>query len=450
MNIYLISIYIIFILLSYQVMNKVLRRNVDIFSPYSFFIIYVALEVPYLFKVNSDKSNIPEYALLHINNFDSVFLLHIVNSVIFCLFTFIVFIFYKPKKTMIVQLYKFKTDNTKLLLKMHFILLFTGIVSYLLFLNSIGGIVKLLSSLDSKNNLIQGTGYFQAIYGVSLFCSTGFLIKAIAGSVNKQILTRYLPVVVFFTFLILATIGSRKVPILYILYSIVMWNYCVRRVNFLKPKYIVFAFIGLMYFSIMPLFRVAGAWDYYVSNLPELFNAAFEKIFSFFDRFSDIDRSLLIYSIFDFDNLWWGSSFKDLLYAPIPRGMFPEKPPTDSGVYIYNLAHGYDYTPTTPFSKMLPVGWPLSSITNMYVNFWFPGVILAGLINGAILIYFYRAVLNSNFNPVLVYIYVSIIFGDFALTNIKLVSFATKIVFTFLIIKLIYELFGKKIKWNAR
>lgn len=214
-----------------------------------------------------------------------------------------------------------------------------------------------------------------------------------------------------------------------------MWNYNIHKIKFLTTRNLILGFIGLLYFSAMPLFRVEGAFDYYTNNLDILFSDSLNNIFNFFQRFSELDRSLMIYSIFDSSNYWYGASFKDILYAPIPRSIYPDKPPIDEGVYIYNIAHGNIVSPTTSPQKMTAVGWPPNTITNMYINFGYIGVPIGGIIFGYFLKYFYNLTIKLNYNPISIYLYTSAIFGALAITNRNIVGFLTIIVFSIIIVK---------------
>lgn len=431
--------YILFIVLMFYIVSKYITIDNDIFSPLKFFLIFTAFELPYALKIITNKSSIPYYALNNISDFDYVYSLHIINSIVYIISVIVGYQLLNVNGSFLSKVYFVRSyHNKKGLLKSHFILFIIGFISFYSFLNSIGGLFYLLENLDSKSAIIQGTGYYQAIYIVSITLSCGSLV-AYYGGLNKISIPKkiYLLSFVIFCFLLLASTGSRKGPMLLVLYILVVWNYNVQTIKLLRLKNIVIGFLGLIYFSMMPLFRTEGAFEYYMLNISELIIESFNNFLSFFDRFSDLDRSLLVYSLFDVKNLWLGSSFIDLIYAPLPRGLFPNKPPMDSGVYLYNMAHGSSVFPTTPLSEMIAVGWPFTTITNMYANFWFPGVILGGLLFGCVLKYFRRLTERSDYNFISLFFYTGVIFGDFAFTNIKIVGFLTQLVFVFIILRFV-------------
>lgn len=427
--------YGLYILLLYIVFNK---NSKDIFHPKSFFLIFISFEIPFAFSLINDHTLMPFYALKHIKDFDFVFFIHFFNSFIFITIVVISVIYFNPKSIILKKQIDISNYKRGRHLYTHFIFLCLAILTFFLFLQSIGGLRFLLLNLDSKSAIISGTGYYRAVYTVSAFLSVGFLITYYAKFNKLSYLNKfYLFIVILIMFAMLASLGSRKTPMLFILYVLLIWNYNISKIKFFTFKNLILLSIGLFYFAAMPLFRTEGSSEFYSNNLSLLFIDSISNLGIFFQRFSELERSLMIYSLFSYDNLWLGKSFMDILYSPIPRGFFPDKPPLDEGVYLYNIAHGNYVEPGTSLRKMTVVGWPPSTITNMYINFWYFGVILGAIIFGYFLKYFYNLVLDLNHNPMVIYFYTSAIFGDLAVTNRNIVAFLTMIVFSIIILKLI-------------
>lgn len=436
MAIQVIYTYLFFLFLLYYILN-IHQKNDDIFSPKSFFLIFTMFEIPYAFQLIDNIKLIPFYARIHITDFEQVYFIHFFNSSVFIIFVILSLKLFNPQPKVLQKLLSTDTYSINLYFVTHIALIIICFIGYFLFINSVGGLFYLLENIDSKNTLLAGTGYYQAIYSTSAFLSAGFLIMFISLQHNKSFFLKiYLLIIIILIFLILASIGSRKTPILFILFTFLMWHYHINKIKLLTSRNIIIGFIGLLYFGSMPLFRTQGAFEYYTNNLDILLTHSLDNIFNFFQRFSELERSLMIYSIFDSSNYWLGSSFKDILYAPIPRSIFPDKPPLDEGVYIYNIAHGNLVSPTTSLQKMIAVGWPPNTITNMYINFGYIGVPIGGLIFGYFLKYFFNLTQRLKYNPISMYLYVSAIFGALAITNRNIVSFLTMIVFSIIIIKL--------------
>jgi hypothetical protein len=76
-----------------------------------------------------------------------------------------------------------------------------------------------------------------------------------------------------------------------------------------------------------------------------------------------------------------------------------------------------------PFRHLIPVGWPLSRVTGPYVHFGVFGVLVGGLLTGAIV----RRIALSAFSmetPGSIFLYTWVIFTGFGLTNAFVFNFA--------------------------
>ncbi len=444
---YLLFVYILFIMLAYSfVVNK--RKNtlekMNFFHYNNMFLLFIIIELPYLLTVHINHLVIPSSVLHNVGtNFDNVYNMHIMNNMIYIFFVVLTMNMVNPKpKKMNFFI------NTKYSSKQYFILhiatLFISLIAFNTFLSSVGGLYFLLQNMDSRSTLTAGTGYIQALFSLSSYLSIGFLILSYKDikklSITKKI---YLFIIVVLIFLLLASTGGRKNSIILILYIATLWHFNMKPIKiFTFTNFIVF-FTLILFISAMPLLRSHGASEFYMQH-PSLFlSDAIGNSGMFFKRFSDIDRSLFIYNHFNTSNLWLGSSFLDILMAPIPRSIFPDKPPVDEGVYIYNLLHGRNIMPGTPFRELIPVGLPTSTITNMYINFYYPGIVVGSIMMGYLIKYFYNLLLLSNYNPQATFLYTNVIFGNLAITNLRIVGFMTIVVFLILM-TLIMRLFVKR------
>lgn len=431
--IYMIYLGFLYWLYNLYNLNSRVQRSFDVFQPQSFFLIFMALELPYLLLVLGDHNNIPFLVLLQIDDFDSVYNMHILNTMIYVTTVMIFLRIFNPNPHFFVKNFK-KNIKTTVYFKIHILFLLITIFSYLYFINNIGGFKYLLLNLDSKVTIIQGTGYIQAVYTVASTLSMGFLIVYFSKINKKMSLFQklYLGFLVLLLFAMFATTGGRKSSILLLAFIFLMWHYNINKIKFITLKNIILFIFILFFFAFMPILRIHGAAEYFLDHPNEAIFKTFENLGLLFRRFSDIDRSLFIYTYFNIDNLWFGKSFIDILYAPIPRMFFPDKPPVDEGVYIYNLLHGINVEPPTPLHKMMVVGLPTSTITNMYLNFWYPGIIVGGILMAYVIKYFFNLCKKTEYSPEAIMLYTSVIFGNFAITNLRIVGFLTLLVFIYL------------------
>lgn len=434
---YLLFVYILFIILVYfLVVNK--RKSplekMNFFHYNNMFLLFIIIELPYLFTVYMDHSVIPASVLNNVGlNFDNVYNMHILNNMIYIFFVLVTMNIVNPKPK-ILNFFIITKYSSKQYFILHIVTLVISIIAFNFFLSSVGGLYFLLQNMDSRSTLTSGTGYIQALFSLSAFLSLGFLILSYKNNTKLSIRKKiYLFLIILFVFILLASTGGRKNSIILILYVATLWHFNMKPIKvFTFTNLIVFLML-ILFISVMPLLRSHGASEFYIQHPSLLLSDAITDSVMFFKRFSDIDRSLFIYNHFNTSNLWLGSSFFDILMAPIPRSFFPDKPPVDEGVYIYNLLHGKNIVPGVPFRKLFPVGLPTSTITNMYINFYYAGILIGSIMMGYIIKYFYNLLLLSNYNAQATFLYANVIFGNFAITNLRIVGFSTIAVFLILI-----------------
>lgn len=99
--------------------------------------------------------------------------------------------------------------------------------------------------------------------------------------------------------------------------------------------------------------------------------------------FNNMNKYLFVFGTENFgtiDTLWYGSSFRDLFTGIIPSSIYPNKPPLEEGVYIYNIINGVYVKPSVPASSLYMSAWPIDTIGVMYVNFHYIGCIFGAYI----------------------------------------------------------------------
>ncbi|QYJ72799.1 hypothetical protein K0H59_07145 [Shewanella sp. FJAT-51649] len=420
----LINLYIfcffLFIILMFIIVN--INKSRSIFDLNNFFLLFCLAEIPYLFYLNNNQSIIHNYVKKHLVDYELVFSQHIILKVIFiavALFAMTLISIRLPKieKACSIEQYSYRDIRF-----FSVILVFLTAGIYAVFLYKVGGLLYLLLNLSNKTLVVQGTAMFRNGFFVTSFLSVGFFIHYCSIKLSLGKCIKYDKFILFFLliifFIMLASFGERKNPILLLIYSIVSWNFSVSKVKLLTLKNILL-FSGLLFFAALaPVLRKHNATEYYLSNPIELLMDALPYIGEVFKRFSEIDISLFIFSYFQgVDQFWFGATFIDFLTGFIPSSFYPDKPPLDEGVYIYALAHFNNVTPPVPFHSMAPVGWPLSRVTAGYVHFGVIGVAVSAFIVGVIL----RLVSNiyrfSNCSPYAGFFYCTLIVTGFGLTN---------------------------------
>jgi hypothetical protein len=155
---------------------------------------------------------------------------------------------------------------------------------------------------------------------------------------------------------------------------------------------------------------------------------------------------MLIVQYFTPERLWLGASYVDLLAAPIPRTLLPDKPPVDEGVYLYAITHGNIVRPSMPARQLPVTAWPMGNWV-MYMNFGLPGFVAVMFLNGAVVAAAYRYMQLGGYTPPSVYLYGFLTLNGFSVSNLGLVTLIITVGFTALVSWL---LFGRVVSLPVR
>ena len=412
-----ITLFLILLIAIYFGQNFLKKES--LFELKNLFILFAIAEIPYLFYLNHNQDLIHEYVGFHLLDYNYVFLKHIWLKFLFLICALIAMLLFKPRVKRLVWIFNVDYLSRRRCLYVSLGLGITTILFYLLFLDKVGGLTYLLLNMDTKTIVVAGTGWYRSAYLITSMLSLGFYIHYLAGfnRINKSKLFFYLVMLAIY-FLILASFGERKNPILLLVYSVILWDFKVNKINIFNAKNaLIFSFL-ILFAALAPVLRKHGTTGFYLTNPALLISESLPYLGEIFKRFSEIDISLFIYSYFsEYSDFWWGASVSDLFTGVIPRGMYPDKPPLDEGVYIYSLAHFYNVHPPTPFNEMLPVGWPLSRVTGGYVHFGVVGVVLNAMLVGMILKYVYNLLKGTSYSPQAMMIYSVLLATNFGITN---------------------------------
>tara|TARA_R110000751_G_scaffold214914_2_gene318466 strand:+ start:8648 stop:9988 length:1341 start_codon:yes stop_codon:yes gene_type:complete len=421
------------------------RGKKDFFHVIPFTILFSMAEVPYLYFIAHNPQELHPKVIYYLDDFNFAFFQHVMYKLIFAIVCIFTMAFFEPKGKLFgvsnigvgMKVIKFKYAS-------YFFIVLT-ILMFALFLHKVGGFFFLISNMDNKTLVVQGTAVYRNIFFISAMLSIGYYITYLSLKRIKLKNYVFLFFISVFFFAMLASYGERKNPLLLLVFLVLMWNYKIKNVNVFSVKNLLLLFFLVFFASLAPILRVDGALDYYMSDPSSLIPDALPYMGELFKRFSDIDISLFIFPYFDSINkLWFGSTFMDFFTGFIPSSFYEAKPPLDEGVYIYNFAQGNNVAINSPFKYMIPVGWPLSRVTAGYVHFGPVGVILYAILTGMILKYFYQVMISSKFAPLWVSFYAFMMLTGFGISNAFIFNTLTIFVLLMLFTLFIYLFEGKK------
>jgi oligosaccharide repeat unit polymerase len=333
----------------------------------------------------------------------------------------------------------------KKVFRLGLIIYFLGLIVYLIFIQKIGGLSILWQELHLRSTKNAGLGYYQTFYMFSI--QFGSLLMLWSTFKNKR---KYKNIfIILLTIFLLGSMGARGPVIIFLLSILIMYHYLIKRINkVLNIKIIFLLLLFPMFIVIMLQFRYYS-FDYIKNNPKILVSKSIESFESgFVARVGRLERDIVILKYFSNNDFWWGKSYIGLIYAPIPRTLFPNKPPNDTGMYLRAMALGYKVEPPQPVSKLESSSWPEGNWVG-YMNWGIPGFLIVFYFSGLLMGKYYRYIKNLDFPiiPTILFSYL-VIGGPPILSPPGLIKLAMSLVITFLIILFIYiPIFKLKLKW---
>ncbi|EGO2701281.1 oligosaccharide repeat unit polymerase, partial [Enterococcus faecalis] len=424
------------------------KAGKDLFNPVtiSFFFLIIT-SVPYLFSIANDVYIIQPQVLREIG------IENIPKEIIYFVVILLIgaFSLYFGMKVPMIKKFSNlpglpKSENRKRYIVGTLLSFFVGMLGYLIFLRGVGGFSVLTSNLNIRTQMTAGNGYLLSLTTTSLTISVVCYIYTFK---YKKSFIKYffLLLLILFVAFLLTSLGGRKQTLQLVTFSLISWHYGVKRVKKIPKKIWLLVPLLVIYIVGIPILRSPDGIETLLNNPKYLASEVKDNIGKSTKEISYIDTYLFITNHFDVSNIWLGSSFKDLLSAPIPSSIMPEKPPVDEGVYIRTLAEGNrNIKPSMPFKELFPSSWPPETIGTMYMNFWIPGVIIGMFLLGKIykLAYLYMKKCDFNAHSVMIYCYILL---NFHLSNLRITQTITSIL---VISAFFFMILGFSIKKNEK
>lgn len=264
-----------------------------------------------------------------------------------------------------------------------FLLFLLGVVVYIVFVLKVGGLAFLWKHIHARTSLTAGLGYYQVLY------ESLILIGAVAAYVYLINRRKYFVcfLLMAMSMIILSSTGQRA-PLAFFIFSLVMaHHYLVGEMSRLFSAgrfFIVLLIILFMFLSVQ--IRPGQSFNNGILD-------RFEK--DVVSRLTSVERGVVAIGYFQNNNYWGLSSYESLLYAPVPRSTYHDKPPVDTGVYLNYLRLGGDITPPVPASHLPSSSWPDDFLAG-YMAFGVMGMIIISLSSGLISGLAYNMFINNK------------------------------------------------------
>lgn len=306
-----------------------------------------------------------------------------------------------------------------------------ALLSFLLIMRVNGGILNYIKNINSRTFMLRGRGYlvvFLELFLTSLVIGINYI-----DSKGKKII---FIVMTLISILCYSSLGGRNNTINLIITLIVFYNYKIKRIKIIDKRMLLIVLFMILYIVIMPTLRQEKSIYIYIEKPNLIVENVKKDSLKVFKEISCLDQNLFVMSYFNRSNYWLGKSFLDLPKSIIPSSIYPDKPPVDDGVYIWNLVLENDVTPSLPYSVMEKSSWPLETMGNMYANFGILGVVIGMILLGYILGALYKKVIESSYDMYYIFIYTYACF-NFSITNLRVFNFIMFIVLQTLVLRAI-------------
>lgn len=299
-----------------------------------------------------------------------------------------------------------------------------GFALFALKLRLAGGTAYVLDNLADRTKLQEGLGYLSTVAHVLI--GLAFLL-AVYSLRSSRTPLKWAAVALLFVAAVgaLSLFGGRKDSVYLILMGVIVWHYCVKRFTAVPVKLGAWLAAGIgVYAMAVLLLRQRAAFAAYADRPAELAADIAERFSTFFVNISYVETYLFVLAYFHPGRLWHGASYRDLLTAPVPRGVYEAKPPVDEGGYLTTLADGSYSFPPTPWSQLSGYSWPAETLGAAYMNFWIPGVIALMFALGWVYSWCGRMMKGSGYSFLSVYVAGYVIL-NFQFSNLRIVQVLT-------------------------
>lgn len=298
-----------------------------------------------------------------------------------------------------------------------------GVLSRIVFINISGGLNYILSNIQQKLSIVSGYGYLLALgsfmtFGIIYMLTSNYLKY----NKNKKILFLLILIFILINLFLLGFMSDRTAPIRSLMIIVMAYHYHHKKIylsSLFSPKILVIVLASIVFIVAMPLLRNSQGFDYY-GSVTDLISGALDNVFKIFLWFSYTGRDVFIFQHFNIDNYWLGSNVLNLLYAPIPKALYNQKPPVDEGFYLSNLVMGYDSSPPD-YTWYYNSSFPFDNQGIMYANFGITGLIIGAIAIGMVYAKTYKFLRANHYHPIAI-VLTQYVMYNFAFTSHDIVA----------------------------
>lgn len=310
-----------------------------------------------------------------------------------------------------------------------------------------GGLYFVLSHLQARGEILRGFGYATTFSKYMLVLSVILVEYYMFNKKNAK--SKFVFCIIFaFSVFSLIVFGARKPALMLLILTIMVYHYCYKRIkwkNIITFKFLGLSSIVLLFMLMMPMLRYKDNSEIFMSPIVWL-EMAVNKFLDIFREFSYLTGVMFTYQHFNIDNYWFGRVYLNILYQWIPSSIFPNKPPMDDGMYLYNMMRGFSINPNMARIELFfQTSVPFTQEGALYANFGIPGIIIGGFIIGFFYKHIYRVMGDSRMYLFNIFVYQIIMF-EFVPSVLHSLSPMIGISFAFIFFKVFLHMKYRKSK----
>ena len=315
-----------------------------------------------------------------------------------------------------------------------------GFVIKLYIIYKTGGLFLILSNLQNRTALLSGNNYYSVISSVLLINGTAFVEYYYLSTKSKNSLCIIIICIILCSFSLLI-FGARKPLLMFCIKLTMIYHFVENKIkfnDFFKTKSVIICFLSIMFMVMVPMLRYKETSTLFLTPITWV-KEGYKRADTIFHEFSYTRGDIFVFEYFNKKNYWYGKVYKNILVQWIPMKIYPNKPPMDDGVYLYNLMKGYEITPNTPFVDVkFKTSIPFTLSGSLYANFGLIGVIIGSFIVGCIYQFLYTFMKDCNYCIYSIIVYQIVLF-EFIPSSLHTTSPIIGIIFISIFFKLLLK-----------
>ena len=381
---------------------QIFRGRKDLFSPRVIFNAFAWLKnVPYFYQVAVDY---PDYLITR-----------------YFVFKLLAFVFVNTGITIYDSLIAHKskysyvdkgTQRISAYYRIGILLFIIGFSVQLFVFSQSGGIIYIITHLQSRRSMMTGLHYYSLISNTFITCSV--LCSEVYAIYSKSKKGRFAFYIIFILSLLGKMVyGARRPALMLLLQVLLCYHYTGNRLqlkSIFKPRYIIATVFVFFFIMVMPMMRSKTEIDI-VEDPTEFVTNASSNLSGIFREFSYLTGDMFVFDYFGPNNHWWGRSYLNIFTQFIPSSIYKDKPPMDDGMYLFNLMSGLEVEPNEPTRELfIQSSIPFTLEGSLFSNFGVVGLIIGCFIVGLLYGKVYKMMVDMSYPILMILIYQEVLF----------------------------------------